>query len=136
MSLLRSFEFFGGGFLQISHPYGAIMLLWYDPVRDSVCRSVRAENFRMEGNQRERSRLKLLSEEPKNERQNQTNQDAGDDREVETEAVALVMDIAGQAANPAAAEPGPEDRAGGGDEEAEDDEEFAEIGHGCLQLNK
>jgi len=40
------------------------------------------------------------------------------------------MDVAGQTAEPAATEAGPKDRADGGDEEAENDEEFAQIWHG------
>jgi len=49
---------------------------------------------------------------------------------VEAEIVAFVMDVAGHAANPAATEPGPEDCAYGGEEQAGDDEEFSEIRHG------
>jgi len=50
---------------------------------------------------------------------------------VEAEVVAFVVDIAGQSAKPAAAEAGPEQGACGGDEQADDDEEFSEVGHVC-----
>jgi len=49
---------------------------------------------------------------------------------METEILAFVMDIARKPAEPAAAEPRPENRANGRDEEAEDDHKFAELGHG------
>jgi hypothetical protein len=78
----------------------------------------------------------LLPEQPKNQGEYHTDKEAGDDGEVEAEVVAFVMDVAGQAAKPAAPEARPKYRADGGDEEAEDDEEFAQIWHLLNELNK
>jgi hypothetical protein len=73
----------------------------------------------------------LFSEQPKNQRENQTDKKARDYWEMEAEIVARVMDVAGQSAEPAAAEAGPEQGAEGGNEEAGNDEKFSEIGHRC-----
>lgn len=74
--------------------------------------------------------LNLFSEQPEDEGEQQTDQDAGNNREMETEVVAFVMDIAGQSAEPAATESAPEYGTRGGDAKADDDEEFSEVGHG------
>ena len=52
---------------------------------------------------------------------------------MEAEIVALVVDIARQATDPAAAKAGPDQCADGGDQHAGDDEEFAEIVHGAIR---
>lgn len=49
---------------------------------------------------------------------------------MEAEIFARVMDVARQAPDPAAAKAGPEHGADGGEEDAGDDEEFSEVGHG------
>jgi hypothetical protein len=73
--------------------------------------------------------LRLFPEQPKNQREYHTDQQAGDDGELEAEVVAFVMDIAGHAANPAATEAGPKDRPDSRNEEAGDDEKFAKVRH-------
>ena len=48
---------------------------------------------------------------------------------MKTEIFARVVDIAGQTAKPSAAKAGPDQCADGGDGQAGDDEEFAEVVH-------
>jgi hypothetical protein len=71
----------------------------------------------------------LLSEEPEDDGQKEAEENAGDDGEVEGEVAAGVMDVAGEAAEPAATDPGPEEGADGGQKEAGEDEEFADVTH-------
>ena len=64
----------------------------------------------------------LLSEDAEDDGEEQAEEDAGDDGEIESEVAAGVVDIAGEPAEPAAANPGPKDGADGGDEQAGEDE--------------
>jgi hypothetical protein len=72
----------------------------------------------------------LFSKEPKDDGQHQAEEQAGHDGEVETEIPFRVMNVSGEAAEPAFAEAGPEQRPDDGQEQADDNQEFSEIGHG------
>src|SRR6266568_7297042 len=54
-------------------------------------------------------------EQPKNQGQQETKQQAGEDREVKTEIALRVMNVSGQAAQPPLADSRPKQNAGGGD---------------------
>ena len=71
----------------------------------------------------------LLPEQPQKECQDQAHNDAGNNREVEAEVAASVIDIAGEFAEPAFADAYPKQKAHAGHYETQDEERFAELVH-------
>ena len=75
------------------------------------------------------SGLRLLFEQPEDKGQEEADEEARDEREVEREVPAGVMDIAGQSAYPILAPAGPEHKAHGNQDQAGDNQKFAEVAH-------
>lgn len=71
----------------------------------------------------------LSPEEPEEDSQNRADEEAGDDGEVEGKVFADDMDVAGHSAKPAFAKATPNERADGGDREAEYHQKLSEILH-------
>jgi hypothetical protein len=66
-------------------------------------------------------------EQPQEQRQDRAEEEAGDDREMKTEVGPGVIDIAGQPAEPPPAKTRPQQHPHDGDNQADDDQKFAQI---------
>jgi hypothetical protein len=71
----------------------------------------------------------LLFEQPQQQRQNRAQQQAGDNRKMETEIAFGIIDVAGQTAQPALANPGPKQRANRRYHQAGNHQKFAHFVH-------
>src|SRR5258708_8607786 len=70
-----------------------------------------------------------FSEQPKQQRQNQADQQTGDDREMETEILPRAMNVARQPPTPAQVRPRPSHKAGHRQHDPDDKQKFAELTH-------